>query len=189
MSGAIPFEMVPRPDFPCGARLADPWCRMWRFAVVGFLFLMTGCGGPTYEPGEDGCARPSLAEGALVSYSSGSSWAGDRIWKIVAFGDGRLVVNESVDARVPAERVSQLLADIAATEVEDEDDGCYWPSEEDRLVDVSGSTLELREGGRVRMWSEVYPGKPPSALREANAVMDRFRTELLEAKVVPDNGG
>lgn len=160
---------------------------MWRGALaVLSILLVTGCGGPEYEPGEDRCPRGSLPEGAVLSYSSGSAWHGSRIWHIVAFGDGRLVLNGTTNANVPAERITRLLNDVAATGVEDEDEGCYWGAPEEHTDDSSSSSLHLREGLTVRMWSESSPGEPPDAVRGALAVMDAFRRELVDANVVPE---
>lgn len=161
--------------------------RQWRALV--FLGLLAGCGGPEYDVGEDRCPALVLSDGAVLSYDSGSSWNGDRIWSVEAFGDGRLVLNDTVNVSVPAERVARLVADIEATEVEDETDGCYWPSPGERLTDVSAATLILRDDPSARLWSFQAPASAPSEVHAALAVMDRFRQELLEAKVLPENDG
>lgn len=160
---------------------------MWRWLIA--LLLATSvmaCGdGPLYEPGEDRCPKPSLPEGALVSYSEGSSWHRTHVWRFVAFADGRVVVNADIEVRFSPERIATLVRAIEETEITDEDEGCYWPTEEERISDGGGSTLQLRDGDGQHLWSESYPGEPPSELRAATAVCDRFREEIIATGAVP----
>jgi hypothetical protein len=150
-----------------------------KLLVVAGAMFAAGCkgkDGPLYKPGEDRCEVPALPDGAVLEYESGSGWAGDQVWSVVAFSDGQLVVHNGPEARVSPERISKLLADIEATAVKDEDEGGYWP----RAIewDAGGETLVLRDGAGSRMWSQSGSAESPEKVNAAFRVGDAFFKEL-----------
>jgi hypothetical protein len=148
-------------------------------AVLATVALM-GCSASPKEPGSATCPIETLPTGVSVSYASGGGFAGNT-QSFKAFEDGRVEVQTNKDrnprvATIAAGRVSQLVKDLEATKVKDEDEGCYQPDEPE--VESFGSTLSFKDTSRSHQWSNSSSVDSPEALTKALEVASTFFKEV-----------
>ena len=148
--------------------------------------LLVACGSSPRAPGSAGCSAAVLPEGAVVSSGAGGGLTGD-FASYVAFPDGHVDVTERTGAKtetrtvdVGKPRIDQLVSDIRATNVTDEEEGCYVPDEPE--PDGTGGSLVFRDGNSARRWSYSSGGDPPDAVKEASNVAAAFLQEVREQK-------
>jgi len=147
--------------------------------VLACAFVLLACTpSPKSKPDAPGCGFHA-DEHALVFWSSGSSFNTD-LREFTAYGDGHVDVRGNVangTAHVTPARIEQLQRDIAATDVFDEDQGCYY--DDDLPTDSEGSSLVAQNNGAQRKYSVA--GDAPDAVTRAMDVSARFFDEVAPA--------
>ena len=153
------------------------------FALL--VAAVAACGASPEAPGSARCPAATLPDGAVVSAAGGGGISGE-VASYVAFADGKVDLSEGLGTQaktrtvdVGKARIDKLVGDIRATEVTDEEEGCYVGEPE---ADGTSGGFVLRDGASVRRWSHDSGGDAPDAVEEASSVALAFLQGVRQQK-------